>query len=90
MAPVRHRENLGRISTGFVGSGCARRRIVGLGLIGSDRRISRELEGTQDIIVRLREDFLVVWSAAAPGRPEPTRIGVFRWRTYTTSTANDT
>ena len=56
MAQARHREKLGRISIGFVGSGCARSGIEVSGLVGSDRWISRGLEGLQGIIVRLRED----------------------------------
>ena len=59
MAPARHREKLGQLFMGFVGSGCACSRIAELGLIGSDRWISRGLEGSQGTIVRLREDF---WS----------------------------
>ena len=55
-APARHREKLGRLSIGIVGSGCARSGVARLGLVGSDRWISRELEGLQRIIVRLRED----------------------------------
>ena len=58
-APARHREKLGRLFMGIVGSGCARSRIVGLGLVGSERGISRGLEGSQGRIVRLRED---LWS----------------------------
>ena len=59
VAPARHREKLGCLFMGIVGSGCARSRIVGLGLIGSERWISRGLEGSQCRIVRLRED---LWS----------------------------
>ena len=56
MAPTRHHEKLGRLFMGFVGSGCSRSGIVGFGLIGSDRWITRGLEGSQGIIVRSRED----------------------------------
>jgi hypothetical protein len=56
VAPARHREKLGRLSIGFVGSGCARSGIEVFGLVGSDRWISRGLEGLQGIIVRLHED----------------------------------
>ena len=56
MAPARHRGKLARLFMGIVGSGCTRSRIVGLGLVGTERWISRGLEGSQDIIVRLRED----------------------------------
>ena len=59
VAPVRHRKKPGCLFMGIVGSGCARSRIVGLGLIGSERWISRGLEGSQGKIVRLRED---LWS----------------------------
>ena len=58
MAPARHREKLRRLFMGIVGSGCARNSIVGLGLVGTERWISRELEGSQGIIVRLREGIL--------------------------------
>ena len=56
MAPTRHCEKLGRLFMGFAGSGCARSGIVGFALIGSDRWITRELEGSQGINVRSRED----------------------------------
>ena len=56
VALARHREKLGLTSIGFVGSGCARSGIKVLGLVGSDRWISRGLGGLQGIIVRLRED----------------------------------
>ena len=59
VAPARHREKLGCLFMGIVGSGCARSRIVGLGLIGSERWISRGLEGSQCRIVRPGED---LWS----------------------------
>ena len=59
MAPTRHREKLGHLFMGFVGSGCACSQIACLGLIGSDRWVSRGLEGSQSIIVRLCED---IWS----------------------------
>ena len=59
MAPARHREKLGRLFMGIVGSGRARGRIVGLGLVGTERRVPRGLEGSQGRIVRLRED---LWS----------------------------
>ena len=51
VAPARHREKLGCLFMGIVGSGCARSRIVGLGLVGSERWISRGLEGSQCRIV---------------------------------------
>ena len=56
VAPTRHREKLGCLFMGFVGSSCACSGIVGFGLIGSDRWITRELEGSQGRIVRSRED----------------------------------
>ena len=46
-APARHREKLGHLFMVIVGSGCARSRITGLGLVGSDMRVSRGLEGLQ-------------------------------------------
>ena len=61
MAPARHRDKLGRLFMGIMGSGCSRSRIVGLGSIGTERWISRGLEGSQGRIVRLREE---LWSAA--------------------------
>ena len=42
VAPARHREKLGFLFMGIVGSGCARSRIVRLGLIWSERWISRD------------------------------------------------
>ena len=56
VAPARHREKLGPLLMGIVGSGCARSGTMGLGLVGSERWISRGLEGSQCRIVRLRED----------------------------------
>ena len=56
MAQARHHEKLGRISIGFVGSGCVCVRIEVSGLVGSDQWISKGLEGLQGIIVRLHED----------------------------------
>ena len=53
VAPARHREKLGRLFMGIVGSGCARSRIVGLGLVGTERWISRGLGGSQGRIVGL-------------------------------------
>ena len=55
-APARHREKLGHSFMVIVGSGCARSRIAGLGLVGLDGWVSRGLEGLQCIIVRLCED----------------------------------
>ena len=59
VAPARHREKLGRLFMGIVGSGRARGGIVELGLVGTERWVSRGLEGSQSRIVSLRED---LWS----------------------------
>ena len=44
MAPERHREKLGRLFIGIVGSGCARGEIVRMGLGGQDWWMPRGLE----------------------------------------------
>ena len=77
-APTRHREKLERLSIGIVGSGRARSRVARLGLVGSDRWISRGLEGLQYIIVRLREDIWLFGRLRHWVDQNRRGIGVFR------------
>ena len=77
-APARHREKLGRLFIGIVGSGCARSGVARLGLVGSDWWISRGLEVLQCIIVRLREDFWLFGRLRHWVDLDRRRIGVFR------------
>ena len=91
MAPARHHEKLGQLFMGIVGSGCAHSRIVGLGLVGTERWISRgSTGGITGYNLETSRRFMVVCSAAALGRPYLMRIGVLHWRLYVASTARDT
>ena len=96
VAPTRHREKLGQLSMGFVGSVG----FVGSGYVCSDRdRVNYnglggaelvDIKGTGGPTGHNREALrrlLFVRSAAALNRPEPTRIRVFCWEACATSTA---